>query len=290
MSVLTKAFLVSLVTSAATAVVVYVLMARFDPRFAPAPQDAVLGAPTGMVVGPPSASLPVGAAALADAPLGPSGPPAAAPGVPAAAPAAATEVPRLVGQPVEEAKKILLERRLLVVLAEARNDDAVPAEHVISQTPLAGSIVVPGTEVSVIVSRGPLPVEVPDVTGLGVERATDMLGEAGLSLGSVQRRNAEAPAGEIVEMRPLAGERVARGTRVAIVVSDGPRMVVVPKVTRRGIASARRELEAAGFVPGRIVWTYDLDFEPGVVVRQEPKGGDQAPTGSEVRLWGSEPE
>jgi len=161
---------------------------------------------------------------------------------------------------------------------------------VISQTPLAGSVVGPGTEVTVVVSRGPLPVEVPDVTGLEMDRARSVLADAGLELGTVQRRVAEAPSGEIVETRPLAGERVARDTRVAIVVSDGPKLATVPKVTRRSIASARRELEDAGFVPGRLVWTYDLDFEPGVVVRQEPKGGDQAPVGSEVRLWGSEPE
>ena len=303
MSDLTKTFVVSVVTAAATSVVVYVLMARFDPRFAgrsPAPVPAgVASAPVAAPAAPGLVGAPVAAAAQPAAAAAPAAAPTAAPtAAPAAAPAAGTpdpvkkrvEVPRLEGQPVDQAKAILLERGLLVVLVEARNDDEVPADHVISQTPLSGSIVSRGAEVSVIISKGPLPVEVPDVTGLGVEPAEAMLREAGLRLGRTETRRSEAPKGEIIEMSPMAGQQAARLSVVSIVVSDGPALKEVPKVVRRGVSTARRAIEEAGFVPGRIVWTYDLDFEPGVIVRQEPKGGDMAPKGSEVKLWGSEPE
>lgn len=296
MSVLTKSFVVSLLTAAATSVVVYVLMARFDPRFAPRPTataTAVPPAARGSAAGVgPGASPPPGERA---APPAGVGDPAASP-VPAPAtgrPAAVkkrVDVPRLVGQPIDQAKSILLERGLLVVLSKAQHDDEVPADHVLKQTPLPGSVVSRGTEVSVIVSRGPLPVEVPDVTGMDVDRGREALSADGLRMGKVERKRSEAPKGEIIAMEPIAGERVGRGSTVAVVVSEGPKLHEVPRVIRRTIGSARRTLESAGFVPGRIVWTYDLDYEPGIIVRQDPKGGEMAPAGSEIRLWGSEPE
>lgn len=279
MSDYTKTFLISFITSAATAVVVYVLMSRFDPRWrlpgpppAPTPAGAVAAAPvdetTGLPVAAPSAS--------ATPALGPGERP--------------VDVPRLQGQPIGEVKKMLSERGLLLVLEEAIASPDVPANHVIEQRPLGGSSVRRGSEVHVVLSKGALPVEVPDVSGVDVEQARARLAAVGLTIGTVTVQASDSPRGEIIATQPLAGQQAAPRTAVNVVVAEGPKLVEVPRVVRRGVGAARRAIEGAGLVPGKIVWTYNLDFEPGVVVRQQPNGGEMAPSGSEVRLWGSEPE
>lgn len=152
---------------------------------------------------------------------------------------------------------------------------------VFAQSPGAGVQLNEGERVELLISSG-LPGEpVPQVVGLREAQAATRLGAAGLET-RVRRAFAERPSGIVVEQNPAARTRVVRGTTVEIVVSRGPKVVVVPDVVgqdqQEAVAALRRlDLRAnLAQVPSE---------EPrGIVLAQNPAGGARAQAGSAVRL------
>jgi len=313
MSDYAKTFLISFFTSLATAVIVYVFMSALENRVrrasqqppaepavvaTPAPDAPAVAvvAPAAPAVAVPAApavavpAAPAVAAPAAPAVAVPAAPAVAAPAAPAVAPVATPVLlPDLTGKSIAAARDLLAERGLRLVLETAAHDSRVPADHVLQHEPLGGSEVLPGTEVRVVLSRGPA-LAVPQVVGMKLAEARTRLREVGFRVGEETQIEATAPADVVIAQTPTAGTEAASGASVALTVSRGPALAVVPNVRKRRVGVARKTLEDAGFVPGALTWTHNQDYEPGVIVRQQPAGGTRAPRGSEVRLWGSEPE
>ena len=68
-------------------------------------------------------------------------------------------------------------------------------------------------------------VSVPDLRGMTLERATQDIEAAGLTVGSIATAVVEqsvAPAGTVFSQDPLPGEEVAPGTAVAVVMAEAP--------------------------------------------------------------------
>ncbi len=121
----------------------------------------------------------------------------------------------LVGINVGRARRLLEETRL--VSAETRAfDDDLRRGLVISVSPESGTEVPADSTVTLVVSDGPEPVVIPDVEGLGVLEATEILEEAGLVVDSVDG----SPTTEVLTTDPPAGETVERGTGVRVVTRE----------------------------------------------------------------------
>ena len=117
---------------------------------------------------------------------------------------------------------------------------------VIEQKPEEGTRVEKGSTVTITVSSGPREVEVPRLAGLTYEEALDALNEVNLDPRRVDVFS-QKPVGQVTAQDPAAGELVDEGTEVEVRVSKGVREVQVPDVVGQSEASARSELEAAGF-------------------------------------------
>jgi hypothetical protein len=100
---------------------------------------------------------------------------------------------------------------------------SVKAGLVISENPQPGSVVSPGSLVSLTVSTGPSPVKVPNVVALAETEAANVLGSAGLNVGTItQEANTHFPVGWVVGQTPSSGTLAAPGSPVDLVVSTGP--------------------------------------------------------------------
>lgn len=64
---------------------------------------------------------------------------------------------------------------------------------------------------------------VPTLRGRTVARAKTLLAAAGCKLGMVKRVHARVKRGRVIRSTPRAGKALTAGTRVAVVVSRGPR-------------------------------------------------------------------
>ncbi|MDP8900581.1 MAG: PASTA domain-containing protein [Actinomycetota bacterium] len=138
------------------------------------------------------------------------------------------EAPDLVGMRASEAEEEL--RRAGLKLGERRESPSrdVPEGEVVAQKPAAGEEAKRGAEVDLTVSSGPPEsgeadrVEIPDVSGLGVEEATELLRGAGYEVAGTRREPSSEPEGAVIGTDPPTGQAVASGTPVILVVSDGP--------------------------------------------------------------------
>jgi serine/threonine-protein kinase len=79
---------------------------------------------------------------------------------------------------------VLTDRGFSVEVTE-EHDETVPAGRVVSQNPSSGTLF-RGDTVQLVVSKGPVMVEVPAVRGVGVDEATQRLEAAGFKVQTVQ--------------------------------------------------------------------------------------------------------
>ena len=126
-------------------------------------------------------------------------------------------------------------------------------------------------------------VEIPDVVGQSVEDATAALKAAGLAVLVTKQASNDAPAGQVLAMRPNAGGRVPTGTTVELRVSSGPTTVTVPSVQGAALGDAKAQIEALGLVVEVVEDASDSVAE-GNVIAQAPSSGVQVKPGSTVTL------
>ena len=137
-------------------------------------------------------------------------------------------VPDVVGLPQGAATSAITDANLEIGAITTASSTTVPAGSVISQSPAAGTQVTIGSTVTLVESSGPPEAGlVPSVVGLTQAAATTVIAAANLTVGTIAiAPSATMPAGCVISQTPVAGQPIAQGSEVAIVVSSGPPPVV----------------------------------------------------------------
>ena len=126
-------------------------------------------------------------------------------------------VPDLTGTLLDVATTALEAETLLIAVGPEEFSATIPVGHVISQSPIAGTVVEFGTTVTVILSKGPDLVSIPSLAGLNPDGVTIALRDAGFTLGTIDG-NTSLPfknatvAGVVVAV----GQQFPRGTVVDV--------------------------------------------------------------------------
>jgi serine/threonine-protein kinase len=187
----------------------------------------------------------------------------------------------LVNQPATDAVAFLQdERSALQVTTEERYDDDVKAGLVIDFDPPAGTEMRRDEVVTVIVSLGHAPVEVPDVTGQSPEQAQANLEALGFTVTRGEDgRSADVDKGEVMTVSPGPGDDAQPfGSDVTITVSAGLPLVTVPDVVGMNEEEAAAALQAAGL-------TIDATkFFGNKVRQQQPAAGETVEQGVTVEV------
>ncbi|NUQ89366.1 MAG: serine/threonine protein kinase [Glycomyces artemisiae] len=156
-------------------------------------------------------------------------------------------VPDLAGQSEDDARSALAAFDAEVTV-EHEYSTEVEKDAVTRTDPPAGEEVKSGTPVTVYVSDGMPPLDVPDVVGLAQADATTALEAEGLVVGAVSQRHSDTiPEGSVIEQSPGADAPAGPGDTVDLVVSSGPEPVEVPDVVGMDVEEAKDTLEALGF-------------------------------------------
>ncbi|WP_334170500.1 Stk1 family PASTA domain-containing Ser/Thr kinase [Sinomonas sp.] len=188
----------------------------------------------------------------------------------------------LTNSSLDAAKTKLSDAKMaLGTVSEAYSDNAAPGT-VMSQNPPAGTPVKHGTAVSLTVSKGPQPVAVPRVVGLGQDNAVAALQAAGLqpAIADAPVFDRNVPAGSVAAQTPAAGQNAPKGSTVTLTLSKGPRMVHVPNFVGQQVSVAQAALQKLGFA----VNVQDiLGGFFGTVRAQDPVDRD-VPEGSTITL------
>src|SRR5438105_7575614 len=130
-----------------------------------------------------------------------------------------TTVPDVKGSSSLEAVQTLNNANLKVKVQSVPSNQ--PADTVLAQDPPPNTKVKQGTVVHINVSKGPQPVDVPDVTGLPFDQASSQLHAQGFK---VTRNDVDSnqPADTVIAESPSAATSAAKGSTVTLSVSKGP--------------------------------------------------------------------
>jgi beta-lactam-binding protein with PASTA domain len=197
-------------------------------------------------------------------------------------------VPNVVGMPRGEAEAKLRADGLEVGAVGETPVGGQP-NHVVSQSPAAGTRVEAGSNVDIAVVRKMMPpqrqVMVPNVVGMARGEAEAKLKADGLAVGAVGETPVGGQPNHVVSQSPAAGTRVEAGSKVDIAVvrkMGPPPRTIVPDVVGMARAQAEIALQQAGLAVG--VVTEREGDNPGTVVSQLPAAGMRASDSAEVNL------
>lgn len=190
-------------------------------------------------------------------------------------------VPNLTRLTASDAARQVAALGLSLATQQNQFNETVPAGSVITTKPQPGTKVNVGSEVTLIVSKGPAPVAVPSVKGLDSGTASATIQAAGLMVSRTDSFNDTVPKGRVISISPTAGELIAKGSTVTLTVSKGPALVTVPNLRLKSEAKAIAALKSLGLkVRVRAPAGRNLDK----VVAQSAKAGSRIPRGTTVTL------
>ena len=147
------------------------------------------------------------------------------------------------------------------------NDENIPRGFVISQNPVAGTKMSPGSAVDLVVSKGPSLVEISDLSRKSPEDAIQILETLGFEYELIEEYSENVEVGLVSGTIPEAGEIVTPDELIQVIVSLGIK-IEVPEVEGLGYEDAINILEELGLVA-----TVSGDTN-GIVRKQMPRKGE----------------
>ncbi|MFF3536921.1 Stk1 family PASTA domain-containing Ser/Thr kinase [Streptomyces sp. NPDC002466] len=195
-----------------------------------------------------------------------------------------TRVPALLGQTQKNAEKRLADAGLDVKAVERGYSDTVERGKVISSEPEPGARVRGNASVTLVVSRGPEIVKVPELRGLSLADARKELKKVGLVSGMVTKEFSEdIVRGDVIRTDPGANTGRHPDSAVALVLSKGT-PVDVPDVTGLSVEDATAALEEEGLKAEVLPDRVNSPEVAGDIARQSPGQGSEAAEGDTIAL------
>lgn len=133
----------------------------------------------------------------------------------------AVKVEDVVNKPLRDALLILDGQNLEKGKISYTFHPEISAEYVIVQNPKAGTDVLEGIEVDLVVSKGK-PINVPNFIGKNLDEVTKELIDLGLQSGKITNETSDiVPLGGIIDQSIPENEEVSVGTKIDFIVSKG---------------------------------------------------------------------
>jgi eukaryotic-like serine/threonine-protein kinase len=190
-------------------------------------------------------------------------------------------VPDVKNKTVKAAIDALVAAHLTYAGKQPEWSTTIDKGRVIRTTPDIGTAQPRDTGVTLIVSKGPKPVVVPDVSGEDADQAAGELQALGLLTTTKGQFNDKVEPGKVITTSPLAGFRAHQGDTIVLLVSKGPHLFKVPDVTGKPIDDAIKIINRAGFHADA---KQIFPFGPNKVVRENPGGNSMQPKGTTIEL------
>ncbi|WP_228000905.1 Stk1 family PASTA domain-containing Ser/Thr kinase [Nocardia australiensis] len=183
------------------------------------------------------------------------------------------------------------QERAVAALADAgfetevrqKASDTIPVGGVVGSDPSAGSKVIKGSTVAVLVSSGKP--RVPDVkSGDEVSRVNQLIRDAGLQPVDSGETGSSAPKGSLARTEPAAGTVLPMNAQVKVYRSNGSKPVKLPDLRGKTTAEATKLLTDAGITVRETRMQFDRGIEADKVIGTDPAAGTTVQSGDGVTL------
>ncbi|MBQ9871094.1 MAG: Stk1 family PASTA domain-containing Ser/Thr kinase [Eubacterium sp.] len=144
----------------------------------------------------------------------------------------------------EQATQVLKEAGF-EVLHSYEFSDTVEKDKIIKTNPEKNTKAAKGSKVTLVVSNGKevKTVKVPKVTGISESAATSSLSAVNLSVGNVTHENSDdVESGLVIRQSQPEGTEVEEGTKIDIVISDGPKVVTYTGSVSGSVSTSASEV------------------------------------------------
>ena len=193
-------------------------------------------------------------------------------------------VPSLVGMSQSEAKEALSNIGLLSEVEEEVFSEDIAQGKVISSSPGGGGRISPAGTVGLVLSKGQERIEIPVISNLTPDVATQKMSALGLTIGDINEVfEMKVESGFVIGTDPKSGEKVKRNSVVNIVVSKGVEKIALISYVGKGGDEALSELTNSGF-DVKVVYKFSDKVFKGQVVSQSPEISDAIGLGSKIVL------
>lgn len=155
-------------------------------------------------------------------------------------------VPLVVGILEGDAIKQLGDEGFSVGTIDRVYSDTVPNGEVMSTNPVANESVRHDLPIDMVVSQGPQPITVPDVTGKTEEEARALLEPYKMVVAIEMGRTLDVKKGQVYLTDPAPGSESTRTAPITLYVSEGKPQVMVPSFLYRTVAEAKEMAEKLG--------------------------------------------
>lgn len=134
---------------------------------------------------------------------------------------------------------------------DATSDDyseTVPQGALISISVDPGTTVDHNMEITIVLSKGPMPVAMPQIVGITRDEAASMLEEAKLKANWSEAFDDAIPAGQVISSSQDSGTQLHWGDTVDVVVSKGPETAKIPSgLVGKNESEVTKQLQELGF-------------------------------------------
>jgi len=126
---------------------------------------------------------------------------------------------------------------------------------------------------------------IPDLTGLSLDEATEVLDDKELKLEVTSEvYDPSRPPGTVLSQIPGPNSRVREGRSVKVIVSKGGETVLVPKLQGVSMRQAELLLAHEGLGLGDVSWVASDSFPENVVIASTPSFETPVPQGMSINL------
>lgn len=133
------------------------------------------------------------------------------------------KVPGIINRSREDAISIIQDAGFTYSVTQVASD-SITKGYVISTDPVAGAAAEEGSEVKIVISKGPdiVMTQMPQLKGLSQEDAIKKIESSNLSVGTISKAESDLEAGTVIEQNVAAGTQVEEHTKINITISTGP--------------------------------------------------------------------
>ena len=189
---------------------------------------------------------------------------------------------------IESADELLSFFGLETTASSKRYSSEVNEGYIIKQMPEPGAIITENDSIEVVVSSGSETASamVPNIIGLEIEKARELLENDGLELGTISSEfSDEFDKNTIMAQNPPYGTEIDIGKALDIMISKGPDTIIIPNIIGSDINYASRHLDSLGLriITGISPMNESITL-PGLVVSVEPGPGTSIHAGGTVEI------
>ncbi len=198
-------------------------------------------------------------------------------------------LPELLYLSQEDAVQKLQSLGLTVMIGETAHNAAVPENHVLTQSPSAGAVLMPGDAVMLTISDG-WKEYVPDVTDMPKEKATSILEDLGFSVKYQEQPDDFNAPDTVISQNFEPDQKIPIGTTICLTLSTGRENINISVTETVGnyigmdFKEAKIILAESNLYAILADTVYDPDIPSGKIISQDILSGSEVPQGTGIQM------